>query len=56
MKARELIEILRQVPGSTPVVVIEGDDYKHRAEILSPYVSADGKVVIQFWPGGNKRS
>lgn len=48
--AKDLKELLDRVPDTAPVVVIEGDDdYEHKKTQLSPYVSAEGEIVIQFW-------
>ncbi len=48
--AKDLKELLDRVPDTAPVVVLEGDDdYAHKKTLLSPYISAEREVVIQFW-------
>lgn len=48
--AKDLIELLEHAPEDAPVVVLEGDDdHDHKKTQLSPYISAQGEVVIQFW-------
>lgn len=48
MKAKELIEILKQYPD-TEVAVIENEDYENKKTDLSVYVDTENRVVIQFW-------
>lgn len=48
--AKDLKDLLEHVPDTAPVVVLEGDDdHDHKKTQLSPYISSDGEVVIQFW-------
>lgn len=49
MTVCEMIDILNRAPQNATVVVIEGDDFENKRTVVSPYVSSDGELVIQFW-------
>lgn len=49
MTVMELMQILERVPKDARIAVVEGDDCQNKHNVVSPYFSVDGELVIQFW-------